>query len=101
MTAARKTRTPAPPPRQVGPIVHASDTIGDWLTFYWQKLNLPAQEFGKLAITQDRQEYMCWTGKRLSSMVLGCYCYLPTPYHAQPGAQRRNRKFLPAQVLPV
>ena len=35
MDAARA-RTPAPPPRQVGPIVHASDAIGDWLTLYWQ-----------------------------------------------------------------
>ena len=99
MTAARKTRTPAPPPRLVDPIVHASDAIGDWLTHYWQKLNLPAQELGKLAITQNRQEFMRWTGKRLNTMVLGCYCYLPTPYHAQPGVQRRNRKLLPSQVL--
>jgi len=33
----------------------------------------------RLAITQDRQEYMRWTGKRLNFMVLGCYCYLPAP----------------------
>ncbi|HLZ81278.1 MAG TPA: hypothetical protein VKP04_06575 [Ktedonobacteraceae bacterium] len=101
MTAARKTRTPAPPPRQVDPIVHASDTIGDWLTFYWQKLNLPTQELGKLAITQNRQEYTRWTGKRLNSMVLGCYCYLPTPHYTQPDVQRRNRKLLPSLVLPI
>jgi predicted SprT family Zn-dependent metalloprotease len=101
MSAFHKTRTPAPPPRQVGPIVQASDTIGEWLTLYWQKLNLPAQELGKLAITQNRQEYMRWTGKRLNIMVLGCYCYLPAPYHAQSGVQRRNRKLLPTQVLPV
>jgi predicted SprT family Zn-dependent metalloprotease len=101
MVAALKAHTPAPPPRQVGPIVHASDTIGDWLTFYWQKLNLPAQELGKLAITQDRQEYMRWTGKRLNSMVLGCYCYLPAPHHAQSGVQTRTRKLFHSQVLPV
>ena len=32
-----------------------------------------------LAITQDRQEYMRWTGKRLNMLALGCYCYLPAP----------------------
>src|SRR6266566_2280216 len=101
MVAALKAHTPAPPPRQIGPIVHASDTIGDWLTFYWQKLNLPAQELGKLAITQDRQEYMRWTGKRLNSMVLGCYCYLPAPHHSQPGVKTRTRNTLHSQTLLV
>src|SRR5438445_10930015 len=77
MVAARTSRTPAPPTRQAGPIVHASHTIDDWLALYWQKLELPAQELPLLAITQDRQEYMRWTGKRLNILALGCYCYLP------------------------
>src|SRR5947209_8794323 len=84
MVTARKStvpcppdRVPAPPPRQPGPIIHAGHSIKDWLNYYWQKLNLPADELNRLAITQDRQEYMRWTGKRLQSMVLGCYCYLP------------------------
>ncbi len=101
MVAAHTSRTPTPPPRQVGPIVHASHTLEDWLALYWQKLNLPTQELGKLAITQDRQEFMHWTGKRLSSMVLGCYCYLPTPHHSQVGAQKRTRISSYSQALPV
>ncbi len=101
MAAARKARTPAPPLQQVGPIVHASDTIGDWLTHYWQKLNLPAQELSKLAITQDRQEYMRWTGKRLNVMVLGCYCYLPASHshNSYTITQTRARKPVRSQVL--
>src|SRR5205807_10277090 len=86
MVTARKStvpyppdRVPAPPPRQPDPIIHAGQSIKDWLNHYWQKLNLPANELNRLAITQDRQEYMRLTGKRLQSMVLGCYCYLPAP----------------------
>src|SRR5207248_11198865 len=99
MVAARTSRTPAPPPRQAGPIVHASHTIKDWLALYWQKLNLPTQELGKLAITQDRQEYMRWTGKRLNSRGLGCYCYLPAPHHSQRGGKTRPRNTLHSQTL--
>lgn len=101
MVAARTSRTPAPPPRQAGPIVHTSHTIEDWLALYWQKLNLPTQELGKLAITQDRQEYMRWTGKRLNNMVLGCYCYLPAPHHSQTGVRTRTRIALHSQALPI
>ena len=72
MTATRKRIVPAPPPRQAEPIVHASADIEHWLTHYWQKLHLPAHEFSQLALTQDRQEYMHWTGKRLHGMILGC-----------------------------
>src|SRR5712692_1976293 len=79
MTTAHRTTAPAPPPRETGPIVRGSQAIQHWLTYYWQKLQLPAQELSRLAITQDRQEYMRWTGKRLHLMVLGCYCYLPAP----------------------
>lgn len=80
MVAARTSIVPMPPPRLADPIIHGSDEITHWLTHYWQKLHLPAQELSRLAITQDRQEYMRWTGKRLNIMVLGCYCYLPAPH---------------------
>ncbi len=79
MVTAHKSTTPAPPPRHVDPILHTNHTIQNWLTRYWQKLQLPPHELSKLAMTQDRKEYMRWTGKRLNSMVLGCYCYLPAP----------------------
>ncbi len=79
MIAARRRTSPSPPSRRAGPIISGSPLIQHWLTHYWQKLQLPAQELSRLAITQDRQEYMRWTGKRLNFMVLGCYCYLPAP----------------------
>jgi len=91
MVAARRPSMPAPPPRQAGPIIYGSSLIQHWLTHYWQKLQLPAQELNRLAITQDRQEYMRWTGKRLNIMVLGCYCYLPAP----PAPRTRSRKHAP------
>jgi len=79
MVAAHKSSQPAPPPRQVEPIINGSPLIQYWFMHYWQKLQLPTQELSRLAITQDRREYMCWSGKRLNIMVLGCYCYLPAP----------------------
>jgi len=79
MVAAHRVSRPAPPPRQVEPIINGSPLIQHWFMHYWQKLQLPIQELSRLAITQDRREYMCWTGKRLNIMVLGCYCYLPAP----------------------
>ena len=79
MVAARRPVVPVPPPRQVDPVIHGSGEIVHWLTHYWQKLQLPTQELSRLAITQDRREYSRWTGKRLNTMVLGCYCYLPAP----------------------
>jgi len=112
MVTARKStvtrppdRVPAPPPRQVGPIIHADHTIKNWLTHYWQKLNLPANELNRLAITQDRQEYMRWTGKRLQSMVLGCYCYLPDTSPpdkvSRPSAHTSTRARKPALARPL
>lgn len=72
--------SPAPPPKQIGPVIHGDQTtIQHWLTHYWQKLQLPDRELSLLAITQDRKEYMRWTGKRLNIMALGCYCYIPAP----------------------
>lgn len=94
MVAARRAILPAPPPRQAGPIINGSPLIQTWLTHYWQKLQLPTQELSRLAITQDRQEYMRWTGKRLNIMILGCYCYLPAP----PVPRRRPHKHMPSQV---
>jgi hypothetical protein len=79
MIAAHRRTSPSPPPRRAEPIISGSPLIQHWLAHYWQKLQLPAQELSRLAITQDRQEYIRWTGKRLNFMVLGCYCYLPAP----------------------
>ncbi len=93
MVAARRPTKPAPPPRQAGPIIYGSPLIQHWLTHYWQKLQLPTQEMSRLAITQNRQEFMRWTGKRLNIMVLGCYCYLPAP----PAPRTRSYKIRPLQ----
>src|SRR6516164_2620495 len=79
MVAAHRSSLPAPPPTQVEPIINGGPLIQHWFTHYWQKLRLPTQELSRLAITQDRREYMRWTGKRLNIMVLGCYCYVPAP----------------------
>ncbi len=94
MIAARRATMPAPPPRQAGPVINGSSLIQHWLTHYWQKLQLPTQELSRLAITQDRQEFMRWTGKRLNIMVLGCYCYLP----ALPVPRARAYKHSPSQA---
>ena len=94
MVTARKASLPAPPPRQVEPIINGSPLIQHWFVHYWQKLQLPAQELSRLAITQDRREYMRWTGKRLNIMVLGCYCYLPAPTISR----TRSSKHKPAQA---
>lgn len=94
MVAARRTRMPAPPAGQGGPIIHGSPVLDKWLAHYWQKLQLPALELERLAITQDRQEFARWTGKRLNILALGCYCYIPAP------AARRTRRRNPLQSLP-
>ncbi|HLG77159.1 MAG TPA: hypothetical protein VKX46_12150 [Ktedonobacteraceae bacterium] len=80
---------PMPPSVQAEPIIHGDQvTIRRWLFHYWQKMRLPASEFHLLAITQERQEFTQWTGKRLNTMALGCYCYLPAP--ALPARQRKT-----------
>src|SRR3989441_10285078 len=79
MIAAHRASLPAPPARQAEPIINGSPLIQYWFMHYWQKLQLPTQELSRLAMTQDRHEFMRWTGKRLNIMVLGCYCYLPSP----------------------
>lgn len=69
---------PAPPPLQNESLLHGDQiTLARWLSHYGQKLRLPEHELRLLAITQDRQEFMRWTGKRLNFMTLGCYCYIP------------------------
>jgi predicted SprT family Zn-dependent metalloprotease len=81
MASARLTRhkVPVPPLLQAEPIIHGDQVVmRRWLTHYWQKLQLPSQELCLLAMTQDRQEYGFWTGKRLNTMTLGCYCYIPS-----------------------
>ncbi len=78
MARADMRTMPSPPLLQVGPVIHGNEAIiSRWLTHYWQKLHLPNNELPLLAITQDRNEYRQWTGKRLNVMALGCYCYLP------------------------
>lgn len=76
-----------PPAWHLLPIIHAPGEVERWLDHYWKKLGLPPEEKHYLAITQDRQEYTRWTGRRLNSRALGCYCYLPT---ATDDAQRSN-----------
>ena len=72
-------RSPAPPALDLLPLVHASAAVARWLEHYWLKLKLPHDAVTRLAVTDDRQEFACWTGRRLNPMALGCYCYLPTP----------------------
>jgi hypothetical protein len=88
MANARLTRhkVPVPPLLQAEPIIHGDQVVvRRWLIHYWQKLQLPIQELCLLALTQDRPEYGLWTGKRLNTMALGCYCYIP----ALPPRQRK------------
>src|SRR6266581_9490346 len=103
MIAAHRASLPAPPARQVEPIINGNPLIQHWLMHYWQKLQLPTQELSRLAITQDRQEYMRWTGKRLNIMVLGCYCFLPAPHspHSHTLTRTHTRKPLHSQILPL
>jgi hypothetical protein len=68
---------PTPPQLQNTTIIHGDQAMIElWLTHYAQKLQLPEHELHLLAMTQDRQEFARWTGKRLNIMALGCYCYL-------------------------
>jgi hypothetical protein len=76
----RRVQNPAPPPLQDEAVIHGDRLqLERWLVHYWHKLQLPPAELSLLALTQDRQEYMRWTGKRLNLMALGCYCYMPAP----------------------
>lgn len=95
MVTARRKPAPAPPLGQSGPVLHCDQAVQRWLDHYWQKLRLPTHELPALAITQDRQEYTRWTGKRLNFMVLGCYCYLPAP------AKPAKSSHLPRSIKPA
>ncbi len=80
MATVQLATMPKPPLIQNGPVIHGNEAIiTHWLTHYWQKLHLPTHELPLLAVTQNRQEYKNWTGKRLNVMALGCYCYVPAP----------------------
>jgi hypothetical protein len=68
---------PTPPPLNRLPLVHASEQVSHWLEHYWHKIQLPDDQRKRLAVTQSRQEFAEWTGRRLNSMALGCYCYMP------------------------
>lgn len=57
--------------------MHASGEVARWLEHYWHKLQLPREVADRLAVTDSRQEFAVWTGRRLNPMALGCYCYLP------------------------
>jgi hypothetical protein len=77
---------PAPPTEVDLPLVHASEDIARWLQIYWQKLRIPASQAYSLAVTDNRKEFARWTGRRLNSFALGCYCYLPLSSHVASGA---------------
>lgn len=74
---SREHRRAAPPALDLLPLVHASEEVAQWLEHYWHKLQLPRDVADRLAVTDDRQEFALWTGRRLNPMALGCYCYLP------------------------
>lgn len=80
---SKRSAAPMPPPEQGELIIHGDySTLQHWLMHYWEKLQLPLAELRLLAITQDRQEFKQWTGKRLNSMALGCYCYIKSCSHS-------------------
>ncbi|HZC06543.1 MAG TPA: hypothetical protein VE338_12985 [Ktedonobacterales bacterium] len=71
---------PQPPSLEQLPLVNAGSQAAQWLDHYWRKLGLPADQANYLAITDDRREFARWTGRRLNTMALGCYCFLPLTY---------------------
>jgi hypothetical protein len=79
-------RAPTPPSGEL-PLVHASAEVARWLQIYWQKLRIPASQAYFLAVTDSRQEFARWTGRRLNSFALGCYCYLPLSGQLAAGAE--------------
>ncbi len=76
-TNRKRSQGPTPPSRAELPLVHASEDVARWLQIYWQKLRIPPSQAYYLAVTDSRQEFARWTGRRLNSFALGCYCYLP------------------------
>lgn len=70
-------RPPNPPSLDEMPLINASEDVARWLDHYWRTLRLPAAEARRLGVTDDRQEFARWTGRRLNPLALGCYCFLP------------------------
>jgi hypothetical protein len=70
-------RPPNPPNLDQMPLVNAGPAVRQWLDHYWHKLKLSSDEARRLAVTDDRNEFARWTGRRLNPLALGCYCYLP------------------------
>jgi predicted SprT family Zn-dependent metalloprotease len=70
-------RPPVPPALAEMPLIHASADVARWLDHYWRKLGIPRDVSHRLAVTDDRQEFARWTGRRLNLLALGCYCFLP------------------------
>lgn len=68
---------PQPPSLDQLPLINASAQAAQWLDHYWRKLGLPPVQASHLAVTDDRREFARWTGRRLNTMALGCYCFLP------------------------
>lgn len=102
-TARKSTRSqapiPVPPSVTAEPIIHGNqEVLRQWLKHYWQKLAIAESELPLLAITQDRQEYKRWTGKRLNTMALGCYCYIPA-INMPLRSQRTNHERSPHRHL--
>ncbi len=91
----RSRSNPEPPPFHNLPVLHADAEVQRWLDHYWQKLGLPPEERSRLAITQDRREFARWAGRRLNTLALGCYCYLPSP----PLTRRQRRHLQLAQAI--
>jgi len=73
-------RPPNAPSLHELPLVNAGAAAANWLDHYWRKLKLPVSEACRLAMTEDRQEFARWTGRRLNPLALGCYCYLPNAH---------------------
>src|SRR5262249_56175092 len=57
--------------------VSGSGDVARWLKISGKTLRAPASQAYYLAVTDSRQEFARWTGRRLNSFALGCYCYLP------------------------
>jgi len=68
---------PQPPSVDQLPLINAGSLAAHWLDHYWRKLALPPEQANRFALTDDRKEFARWTGRRLNTMALGCYCYLP------------------------
>lgn len=91
----RSRSAPEPPQFQHLPVFHATEDVRRWLDHYWTKLGLPPEERARLAITQDRREFARWAGRRLNTLALGCYCYLPSP----PLTRRQRRSLQLSQAI--